>query len=174
MAIRALMRPLGENGAAKHCDKHWSFFIWYDFRTPKNIIQTCPDTIQTHPDTNRHTQDALWTHTRHFFLPNYHPLKAVGEKITVEYYARFYFWYSKVPTLLTAGWYFSEQDVRVNWQPLHSLKWASVGIGLPHDEDLHAFYHAPHPCSSMFLDPQNMFYTWSGVPMSYLQQLGQL
>ena len=28
--------------------------------------------------------------------------------------------------------------------------------------------------SSMFLDPQNMFYTWSGVPMSYLQQLGQL
>ena len=29
-------------------------------------------------------------------------------------------------------------------------------------------------CSSMFLDPQNMFYTWSGVPMSYLQQLGQL
>ena len=24
-------------------------------------------------------------------------------------------------------------------------------------------------CSSMFLGPQNMFYTWSGVPMPYLQ-----
>ena len=105
-------------------------------QTPSRHTQTQTDTLKTH---SGHTQDI-------FFLPNYHPLKAVGEKITVEYYARFYFWYSKVPTLLTAGWYFSEQDVRVNWQPLHSLKWASVGIGLPHDEDLHAFYHAPHPC----------------------------
>ena len=117
LAFRALWRLLEGNGAAEQSWHKLLFLQMICLLNSHNIIQKYPETIQTHPD-------ALQTHSGHtldtVFLLNYYPLKAAGRNITGS---------SGSCSTCSSGLIFYLESV------------------FPHIyDDLHDFFHAPHPC----------------------------